>query len=537
MKRKTLLLLNMKKLCFILFVLLSVTSFGQEAWTVRSVPNTRLQGNDIHVSDPDGYLSDSVEMTINTTLSAIRDRADVFVVTLSSIGEAEPKHFATELFNDWGIGDAETNNGVLLLFVEDQHALEFETGYGAEETLTDAKCERIFTKTIVPYFKAGDYEGGLCAGVAAIVTVYGGEVPDGLKTTLPGTDNNGGNGGDSDFSLKDILWGLLGLVIIFFFPFIGVIFYASKAKTQSPLKTKEEIQSVEEDGVHYISGLKTSWTGSPWDGKGCAGGLMIGFSFFIILAIVLINVLAFYPNLSTTRQCIWSLVITLPLYLTWVCFRHNHRVLKIAKKLASTSISPKSVYKAALDHGANKIAMWMAPWLGWVYKVILKKKMNGGIECQCPQCNEPMEAYAGFVLPEAHAVESRLGALDFQPYRCMRGHVVVAKENGSRYTQFSTCEKCGAYTMKLVGTKNIKEATYDHDGEKMESYECQHCGETLMKMVVIPQLIHYSSSSSSSSSSGRSYSGHSSSHSSHSSRSSGSFGGGRSGGGGHSGRW
>jgi len=103
--------------------MLGLAVSAQGLWTVRSVPNTRLQGNDIHVSDPDGYLSDSVEMTINTALCAIRDRADVFIVTLSSIGEAEPKHFATELFNDWGIGDAETNNGVLLLFVEDQHVL------------------------------------------------------------------------------------------------------------------------------------------------------------------------------------------------------------------------------------------------------------------------------------------------------------------------------------------------------------------------------------------------------------------------------
>lgn len=147
----------MKKPSFILlFLLLVVGAFAQQVWTIETVPNTRLQGSAIHVSDPDGYLSDSAEMIINTALCAIRDTADVFVVTLGSIGEAEPKRFATGLFNRWGIGDAGKDNGVLLLFVEDQHALEFETGYGAEETLTDAKCQQIFTHTIVPYFRAGD---------------------------------------------------------------------------------------------------------------------------------------------------------------------------------------------------------------------------------------------------------------------------------------------------------------------------------------------------------------------------------------------
>lgn len=169
-------------LLLMLFVATGVTA--QNTWTVRTVPNTRLQSDFNHVSDPDDYLSDSAELAINQSLSAIRSQADIFLVTLTSIGDADPKRFATELFNYWGIGDAELDNGVLLLFVEDQHALEFETGYGAETTLTDAKCERIFTNTIVPYFKAGDYEGGLYSGVAAIVEVYGGEASY-FQTTPP----------------------------------------------------------------------------------------------------------------------------------------------------------------------------------------------------------------------------------------------------------------------------------------------------------------------------------------------------------------
>ena len=169
-------------LLLMLFMAMGVTA--QNTWTVRTVPNTRLQSDFNHVSDPDGYLSDSAELAINQSLDAIRSQADVFLVTLTSIGDVEPKRFATELFNYWGIGDAELDNGVLLLFVEDQHALEFETGYGAEATLTDAKCERIFTNTIVPYFRAGDYEGGLYSGVAAIVEVYGGEATY-FQTTPP----------------------------------------------------------------------------------------------------------------------------------------------------------------------------------------------------------------------------------------------------------------------------------------------------------------------------------------------------------------
>ena len=520
----------MRKIVLLLLLMsLAVSTMAQRTWTVQTVPNTRLESNDIHVSDPDGYLSDSDEMTINTTLCAIRDKADVFVVTLTSIGEAEPKHFATELFNTWGIGDAETNNGVLMLFVEDQHALEFETGYGAEATMTDAQCERIFTKTIVPYFRAGDYEGGLCAGVADIVTVYGGEVPMGLVTTLPtNTDSDTGiNGEDAQY-----LWlGVFGM-FLFAMPFVGLAFWAKKRKENKQKGTASDAyHSYQENGVTYVDGFKTSWSGSPWEGKGCLGGMMLGLSMFVIMFFVTAVMIAMYPDVEQSKLYGWIALITLVLYLTWMCFRHNHRVLETANNLAKTSVNPQSVYQTAFNRTNNKIAMWMAPWLGWIYYLILKKKVETSEDCHCPQCGQMMNKDKYFRLPQTHETENRVEALKFTPYRCSNGHEIVVKEHGTRYNKFTTCKKCGAYTALLTNTETTRQASYTQSGEKQETYVCEHCGETFIKIVAIPMLVHYSSSSSGSSG-GSSYSSHSSSHSS-----GGSFGGGHSGGGGYSGRW
>lgn len=518
----------MRKIFLLLtLICLIVNAMAQnQVWMVQTVPNTRLESDEIHVSDPDDYLSDSVEMQINTALCAIRDKADVFVVTLSSIGDADPKGFATELFNHWGIGDAKTDNGVLLLFVEDQHALEFETGYGAEETMTDVRCERIFKNTIVPFFRAGDYEGGLCAGVADIVTVYGGEVPVGLKTTLPNTEPEG-----SDLTLGEVIMGLVGLAVIVLFPLLGLIFLAAKAKTKSPFNSKETLPSTEEDGTHYVSELKTSWTGSPWDGKGCAGALMIGFSFFVFMFIAMMIVEAASPEMGVAR-----LSLSLLMYLTWISFRHNRRVLKTAKKLALNSVNPKSVYQAAYDHKANKAAMWMAPWIGWVFYLKLKRKLKNTPDGYfCPECGQPLNATKIFMLPENHATEQRVGALKFMPYRCVNGHTYVVKEKGSQAGKFVACEKCGALAAMKTNVVTVRKATYSQRGEKQETYECQHCNSIYTSIITLPMLVHYSSSSSSSSSSGSSRSRSHSSGSSH--RSGGSFGGGRSGGGGYSGRW
>lgn len=504
-------------------------SFAENIWTVKTVPNTRLESNDIHVSDPDGFLSDSTEMTINTALCAIRDKADVFLVTLASIGDAEPKPFATELLNYWGIGDAETDNGVLLLFVEDQHALEFETGYGAEETLTDAKCQRIFTNTIVPFFRAGDYEGGLCAGVADIVEVYGGEVPMGLKTTLPSHTADDSSGGSDIEDMGAIT--LLVFLLITVMPIIALVYWVKKKKEKT--MAAETIVTNTEEGITYIEGAKTSWSGSPWEGKGCLGALMIGFSIFVFYLIAFTSIAARYPDMPEKTQSNISSVIALVLYLTWMCFRQGRRTLKVADTLAKQSVNPLEVYQAASNHKANKIAFWMAPWLGWYYRKKLKNRILESDECQCPTCRAKMKKDSCFKLPEAHFVENRIGALRFQPYRCPNGHAFVLKDKGKHYSDYSTCPKCSAYTLKKIHTTTLKEADYSHSGEKEETYECQHCGHSFTKKVVIPKLVHYTSSSYSSSSSGSSYSSSSYSHSS----SGGSFGGGHSGGGGYSGRW
>ena len=94
---------------------------AQQVWTVKTVPNTRLQSNAIHISNPDNIVSDDTEQHLNRLLDTVRPAADVFVVALHSVGEVAIEKFVNDLFNAWAIGEADANNGVLLLMVEDQH--------------------------------------------------------------------------------------------------------------------------------------------------------------------------------------------------------------------------------------------------------------------------------------------------------------------------------------------------------------------------------------------------------------------------------
>ena len=515
----------MKKLFITLMLAVAMLPLvAQTAWTVESVPNTRLQSNYIHVSDPDGFISDEYEMKINTALSAIRNQADVFLVALGSIGSYDPMMFRNELFSNWGIGDKDKNNGLLLLFVEDQHSFEFETGYGIEPDLPDAKCFEIFQHTIKPYFKDGDYQGGMLAGVLDIVKVFGGEMPATLITDLPDEqvykdarpeqeeDN------ESDFYLFVCL--ILGAI----FPIVSGLAYLiirRKDKKNPPQEIKDDYTVSEENGVKYLNDFKSTWSGSPWHGIGCMRSLTFGFSglLWIILFANVIN--SFMPASEHLLAQQITGVLAIVAYLSWTCWRNNVRTLKMAEKVAKDSLNPKMIYKKAKDHPRTVMLNYLAYWIGRGYMKKYDKLIAESHGMLCPECRQPMTEGDEVQLNEMEAAERAHNVWKYTSLRCPAGHAYVVKERGKDYDNYSTCEKCGAHLKECIHSTVLTKATYSHSGLKELVYECEFCHNQTSQKVIIPRLERESSSG-----------GGSSSHSS-----GGSFGGGRSGGGGYSGKW
>lgn len=67
------------------------------------------------------------------------------------------------------------SNGVLILVFVQNHKIRIQTGYGLEGALPDALCNRIIRETMAPAFRAGDYSGGLSAGITAVMQATKGE--------------------------------------------------------------------------------------------------------------------------------------------------------------------------------------------------------------------------------------------------------------------------------------------------------------------------------------------------------------------------
>lgn len=198
-------------LFFLLLVLGSLSTIGATAeprqYGVKDVPNVRLADARRYVSDPASILTAASRDSIDAVLSRLEAHTGIetAVVMLPSIGDADIFEFAHELFREWGIGKKKSDNGMLILFVMDQHKVRFTTGYGLEGTMTDAMSKRIQTQQMVPRFKQGDWDAGMVDGVRAVAQVLDG-------TMEP--DSDSGDDDDMLIAVITVLAMVLGAILV-----------------------------------------------------------------------------------------------------------------------------------------------------------------------------------------------------------------------------------------------------------------------------------------------------------------------------------
>jgi uncharacterized protein len=101
----------------------------------------------------------------------------VAVLTVDSLEGEAIEGYAHKVASTWALGQKGKDNGVLLLVAKQERQMRIEVGYGLEPVLTDLQTNIIQREVIIPYFKRGDFGGGIEAGVDAILsTIQGKEV-------------------------------------------------------------------------------------------------------------------------------------------------------------------------------------------------------------------------------------------------------------------------------------------------------------------------------------------------------------------------
>ena len=85
------------------------------------------------------------------------------------------EQYSIRVAEAWKLGRKKVDDGAILLIAKNDRALRIEVGYGLEGVLTDVTSKRIIEEVITPYFKQGDFDAGITAGVQKIMSVIDGE--------------------------------------------------------------------------------------------------------------------------------------------------------------------------------------------------------------------------------------------------------------------------------------------------------------------------------------------------------------------------
>jgi uncharacterized protein len=152
------------------------------------------------VVDDAGVLTDSTRAALIDMLEQHERETgnQVVVVTLKDLQGYTIEDFGYQLGRKWGLGQKGKNNGVLLIVAHHERRVRIEVGYGLEGTLTDAIGRTIIEQEILPAFRRGDFNGGVLAGTASILTRLSGSAFVGTPSrTEQGSGSSYGNAGPS----------------------------------------------------------------------------------------------------------------------------------------------------------------------------------------------------------------------------------------------------------------------------------------------------------------------------------------------------
>ena len=156
-------------LAFVAILASAVCSYAAE--TIPPKP-------DRYFNDYAGVISRAVTERLNTQLAQFeRDTSNQVVVAVYRKMESDSsiEDYAQRIAQKWQVGQKDKRNGVVLLVFLDDRKASIQVGYGLEGALPDITAYDIRERHMNPYFRRGDYEGGLSETVDLICKAIRGE--------------------------------------------------------------------------------------------------------------------------------------------------------------------------------------------------------------------------------------------------------------------------------------------------------------------------------------------------------------------------
>jgi uncharacterized protein len=150
------------------FMTMLIFGFGFRAQEAVAFDVPALSGP---VIDQAGFVSSSDEGRLNTVIRRFNDlgQAQIQVLVLNTIDGLPIEQVSIQIVDQWKLGDAKKDNGILLLVAAKERKIRIEVGQGLEGILPDIKAGRIIRSVISPAFKAGRTSDGIVAAVESII--------------------------------------------------------------------------------------------------------------------------------------------------------------------------------------------------------------------------------------------------------------------------------------------------------------------------------------------------------------------------------
>ena len=154
-------------------------------FALTALGGVRVFGAEVIPPVPKEYFNDYAHVVSATTASDLNRQLEEFERKTSSQilvviypkmqSDSSIEDYTVRVAQSWGVGQKGKDNGaVLFVFIQDRK-MYLQVGYGLEGALPDALAKRIIENDIKPHFRNGDYDGGLRAGVTAILQATQGE--------------------------------------------------------------------------------------------------------------------------------------------------------------------------------------------------------------------------------------------------------------------------------------------------------------------------------------------------------------------------
>ncbi|SED18084.1 uncharacterized protein SAMN04489761_4535 [Tenacibaculum sp. MAR_2009_124] len=169
----------------LIFSLFSVFNIFSQGFEIPKKPKKEKDQTSLY--DYINLLTPHEKTTLEQKLIKYSDTTStqIVVAVINSTEGENIGYLATNWAHEWGIGQEKEDNGVFILLAKNDRKITIRTGYGVEHLLTDYTSRQIIEYDILPYFKQGNYYGGLNKGVDTIFKVLQGEYKGTRKDSGP----------------------------------------------------------------------------------------------------------------------------------------------------------------------------------------------------------------------------------------------------------------------------------------------------------------------------------------------------------------